>query len=51
MTSITDALLLTFIGILVSDLLYQSNIITKIYKKIYKIELDINLLKEKVNIK
>lgn len=36
--SLTDSMFLIFSGILVSDIIYQSGILTKLYAKIGKIE-------------
>jgi len=43
-----DNIFLIFIGILVSTIVYQSQVLTKIYKQIYKIENRIGRLEEKV---
>ena len=43
----TDSTFLVFIGILISDIVYQSGLLTKIYKEITKIEQRIDRLEQK----
>jgi len=43
-----DNIFLIFIGILVSTIVYQSQVLTKIYKHIYNIENRIGRLEEKI---
>ena len=44
----SDSIFLVFIGILISNILYESGIITKIYTKIIKIEHKIKELENKI---
>lgn len=43
-----DSVFIVFIGILVTDIVYQSGIITKIYQKISKLERKIEKLEDSV---
>jgi hypothetical protein len=43
-----DSIFIVFIGILISTIVYQSAMLTKIYKHIYNIENRLNNLEEKI---
>ena len=43
-----DNIFIIFIGILISDIVYQSGIISKIYTKIINIENRIKIMEEKI---
>ena len=43
-----DNIFLVFIGLLVSTIIYQSGILTKIYKHLYNIEHRLRRLEEKI---
>ena len=45
----TDSYLVVFMGILVSDIVYQSGLLTKLYQRITKLEDKVNGIEEKIN--
>ena len=45
----TDSYLIVFMGILVSDIIYQSGLLTKLYQRITKLEDKVNGIEEKIN--
>ena len=45
----TDSYLIVFMGILVSDIVYQSGLLTKLYQRITKLEDKVNGIEEKIN--
>ena len=44
----TDSYLIVFMGILVSDIVYQSGLLTKLYQRITKLEDKVNGIEEKI---
>ena len=45
----TDSYLIVFMGILVSDIIYQSGLLTKLYQRITKLEDKVNGIEEKIS--
>ena len=45
----TDSYLIVFMGILVSDIVYQSGLLTKLYQRITKLEDKVNGIEEKIS--
>ena len=45
----TDSYLIVFMGILVSDIVYQSGLLTKLYQRITKVEDKVNGIEEKIS--
>ena len=45
----TDSYLIVFMGILVSDIVYQSGLLTKLYQGITKLEDKVNGIEEKIS--
>ena len=45
----TDSYLVVFMGILVSDIIYQSGLLTKLYQRITKLEDKVNGIEEKIS--
>ena len=45
----TDSYLIVFMGILVSDIVYQSGLLTKLYQRIIKLEDKVNGIEEKIS--
>ena len=44
----TDSYLIVFMGILVSDIVYQSGLLTKLYQRIPKLEDKVKVIEEKI---
>ena len=45
----TNSYLIVFMGILVSDIVYQSGLLTKLYQRITKLEDKVNGIEEKIS--
>ena len=45
----TDSYLIVFLGILVSDIIYQSGLLTKLYQRITHLEDKVNGIEEKIS--
>ena len=45
----TDSYLIVFMGILVSDIVYQSGLLTKLYQRITQLEAKVNGIEEKIS--
>ena len=45
----TDSYLIVFMGILVSDIIYQSGLLTKLYQRITYLEDKVNGIEEKIS--
>jgi hypothetical protein len=45
----TDSYLIVFMGILVSDIIYQSGLLTKLYQRITHLEDKVNGIEEKIS--
>ena len=44
-----DSYLIVFMGILVSDILYQTGLLTKLYQRLTHLEDKVNGIEEKIN--
>ena len=45
----TDSYFIVFMGILVSDILYQTGLLTKLYQRITKLEDKVSTIEEKIS--